>query len=113
MEMHIADDSWVAEILFSPTSELENIMHCTATVRALTMEAAAAGTKFILHAFARGRRAFIRVAPEVSSHTDFATKKQRIQGFVRFSFSLESGEWKEPPPEHAGQLSIGLAETRT
>jgi hypothetical protein len=100
MEIQIAEDKWTAVLLFSPQSAMNGLMHCTAHVKAETKDDALQGAQCVLDLFAKGRTAFIRVAPEVHSETDFDTKKLKIKGFVRFSVMLEPGYWtKAKMPE--------------
>jgi hypothetical protein len=110
MEMRIAEDKWTAEILFSPASALSAFMHCTARVKASTNDDALAGAQCVLDLFAKGRKTYLRVLPEANKETDFDTKETKIEGFVRFSFSLEPGEWMVPEPTL--DLPLGLAEAR-
>jgi hypothetical protein len=110
MMIHAEEDKWQAEVLFSPASALSAVMHCTARVKAETNDDALSGAQCVLDLFARGRKAFLRVLPEANKETDFDTKETKIEGFVRFSFSLEAGEWMVPEPTL--DLPLTFAEAR-
>ncbi len=62
----------------------------------------------VLHAFADGRKAFIRRMPAVATETDYESGITIHSGSVRFSFRTEPGEWKYPEPIDEG-ASFGLA----
>jgi hypothetical protein len=49
-----------------------------------------------LERLAAGRRAFIRVRPEVNREKDFQTDDEVTRSYVRFSFRDEPGEWDYP-----------------
>ncbi len=111
MMIHVEEDRWQAEVLFSPASALSGVMHCTARVKAQTNDDALTGGQCVLDLFARGRKTFLRVLPEANREVNFETKESKIEGFVRFSFSLEPGEWMIPEPTL--DLPLGLAEARS
>lgn len=109
MQIRIAEDKWTAEVLLSPPRiEMPGFMHCQARVKALTNDDALIGAQYILNLFAKGRKTFVRVPPEANRETDFDTKEDKIEGYVRFSFSLEAGEWIVPEP--MVDLPFGFAE---
>lgn len=96
MEVRISEDDWCAELICSPQSHMAGFMHCTAKVVGRTEAHALDGAKAVLDLFAKGREAFVRVAPEASTERDFDTKEVRYRGYVRFSVKLEAGEWHSP-----------------
>jgi len=91
--MIIDGERWSATILSSPETHSDDLIHLTATVDADTKDDAAAGAKCIMDLFAKGRDAFIRVQPEVTTQKNFEMDKIEIRGYVRFSFKLAAGEW--------------------
>jgi hypothetical protein len=109
MLVRMSDDKWTAEVMISPPRvEMPGYIHCQARVKAQTNDDALIGAQYILNLFAKGRKAFIRVVPEANRETDFNTKEDRIEGYVRFSFALEAGEWIVPEPTL--DLPLSLAE---
>src|ERR1700675_3131157 len=111
MEIRIAEDRWTAEILFSPQSEIDKLMHCSVIVVAKSQDDALAGAQYVLDLFAKGRDAWIRTVPEVVQETCFDTKETQIRGFVRSSFALKAGDWFYPTPHAA--VDRGLAGVST
>jgi hypothetical protein len=107
MRIKIVDDRWSADLLSSPSSHLEHIFHLTATINADTEKDALLGADAIMAMFARGRKAYIRVRPEVVTQKNFETGATEIRGYVRFSFSLEKGEWEY----EVSNTSIGISWT--
>lgn len=93
MIIHIEEDKWSAEILFSPQSEMQEFMHATAKIAGETEEYALNGAQIVLDLFAKGRNTFVRVPPEANSDTNFDTKETAYLGYARFSFRLEAGSW--------------------
>lgn len=101
----IYGNNWVATVLAgSPSPDGIIQIYCT-TTGATPADAMTAAT-FVLNAFAHGRQAMIRCAPEARSETDFDTKITNHLGFVRFSYKLESGEWTFP--EHETSIPMGF-----
>jgi hypothetical protein len=110
VEIRIAEESWIAELIVSPQSEMAGFMHCTGMVTGKTQEHALEGARIVLDLFAKGRNTFIRTPPEANSETDFDTKETHHLGYVRFSVRLEAGSWNYPSPHAA--VTLGLAEAR-
>jgi hypothetical protein len=107
MEVRFADDKWTAVVWLSPPRiEMPGFIHCQAHVEAKTNDDALSGAQYVLNLFAQGRKTFVRVPPEANRETNFDTKEDRIQGYVRFSFSLEPGEWFGPEP--SAELPFGV-----
>lgn len=111
MLITIQEEKWTARLLFSPQSEMKTLMHCTAEIDAKTKDDALSGAQTVLDLLAKGRKTFLRVAPEAHSEQDFDTKQLKIGGFVRFSFALEPGEWTAPEPQ-ASTVSFAALEAQ-
>lgn len=87
-------NSWFASVLVSDGPQPNGLYHVTVKTLGDTNKDALAGAQFVLDVFAKGRIAYVRVNPEAHSDTDYDTKQTTHQGFARFSFKMEAGEWQ-------------------
>jgi hypothetical protein len=106
--IQLSSSKWLASILITENLDPSDIYHALVRTEGETASDALDGAKFAMDVLAKGRTAYLRCPPEVSSETDFDTKITKHAGFARFSFKLEPGDWQVlPPPQHIP--SIGSA----
>jgi hypothetical protein len=92
--LKIYANDWVATIL---CGGLDNgFQHIVCNTVGSSQAKALEAAEYVIKAFAAGRKAFIRAKPAARSETDFETREIRHEGYVRFSYSLEPGEWQFP-----------------
>lgn len=102
-------NNWVATVFASPEADASGFFAVYATTVGASAQYAGDAATFVLNAFAFGRTAVIRVAPESNSEKNFATQTIRHHGFVRFSYKLEAGGWHYLADEDIKIPSIGEA----
>ena len=105
MHIKVVDTDWSAEAflgeLYSGYRSTE--VMTTGNSEQAVLEAA----QTVLEIFCKGRSTVIRVYPEADTYTDFDTKETKCGGYVRFSFSLEPGDWIDSPRVVTKIPSIG------
>lgn len=104
------ESEWTAKVIISDNEPANGWYHVYATIDGSTEAFAIAGAEQIQNLLSKGRKSLIRVPPEVYSETDFDTKTTRHRAFVRFSFSLENGEWTQMPEAIAPLKFVSLGE---
>jgi hypothetical protein len=109
MEIRIAEDNWIADILLTPADQMLESRQCShlqARIKGNTEEDARKGAQFILNLFAKGRNAYIRDRPETDTATNFDSKVVVHHGWVNFSFRLERGEWHDLDKSYKDEVQI-------
>jgi hypothetical protein len=121
VEIRIVEEKWTAEIICSPQPQAsDQLNHVQAKTLGLTKEDALAGAQFVLDLFAKGRLAYIRAMPEAHSDkvnfskTEMMTNTGDIihQGYVRFSFRCEDGDWHYPESDVVQLRGFGSLEAQ-
>jgi hypothetical protein len=99
--IEMQSSNWSASVLISDGPRPDSLYHVIVRTRGETKDDALAGAQFVLDAFANGRTSYIRVNPEAHSEINFDTKEICHGGFARFSFKIETGEWRSVVNESA------------
>jgi hypothetical protein len=92
MIITIQSGGWSAEVTLSAQDSIGPV-GCLVRTVGDNAERALAGTKYVLDLMARGRDAFITLAPQSFDHLDFKTNEITHIGEAKFTFFIRAGEW--------------------
>lgn len=105
--------AWNAQPMISTGGDGWFTVFCR--VHADSVSEALVGAEFVLNALAGGKLAAIRHAPSGEEKVNLDTKAVTYEGYVRFSFRDEPGEWKYPDRaiEGVAMTAFGLGSCTT